>query len=80
MYKPPSYYSSGANIHHFSLIPSTSCSTSPPTHPPTGPPTPQGEGVPYRGGGTQNLEHIGMSETVSDSASGWGSLEKVMIF
>ena len=33
MYNPPSYYSSGANIHHSSLIPSTSCLPSPPTHP-----------------------------------------------
>ena len=41
MYKPPSYYWSGANIHHLSLFPSTSYSTSPPR--PT-PPTPQGRG------------------------------------
>ena len=34
IYKSPSYYSSGANIHNLSLIPSTSYSTFP-TRPPT---------------------------------------------
>ena len=56
MYKPPSYYSSGANIHHLSLIPSTSYATSPPTHPHH-----RGGGTMTMGwgeGGTQNPEHI----------------------
>ena len=46
MYKPPSYYSSGANIHHLSLIPSTSYATCPPP-----PPPPPGRGYHAHGWG-----------------------------
>ena len=44
MYKPPSYYWSGANIHHLSLFPSTSYSTSPPRPTPPQPTHTTGRG------------------------------------